>query len=57
MNAHATEIRELTAEEIDHVNGGSTYNPSTPRLIFDLVTIGVAVGGILSAIGEWLFGD
>ena len=58
MNVQETTgIRELTVEELDQVNGGASYDPTTPRLVFDLVTAAIAVGGILSAIGEWLFGD
>jgi hypothetical protein len=56
MNVHATTgIRELTAQELDQVTGGLIYNPSTGQLVFDIVSISVAVGGILGALVNWLF--
>ena len=54
MNVQETTgIRKLTAQELDQVNGGV----SDQRFVFNFVTAAIAVGGILSAIGEWLFGD
>ena len=56
MNANATtEIRELTAQELDQVNGG---------LIFEAAALAIMIscgsGAIFGAIGylaDWLFGD
>ena len=57
MNAQETTgIRELTAQEVDHVTGGTNYYNQTLGL-----AIGVAVGTVLSVVGgaiwNWLFGD
>jgi lactobin A/cerein 7B family class IIb bacteriocin len=40
MNAHeTTEIRELTAQELDHVNGGFTW------------ILGAAIGAAVATVG------
>jgi lactobin A/cerein 7B family class IIb bacteriocin len=56
MNANETiGIRELTAQELDEVNGG---------IIFEAFAIGLlaiggcgSVGGMLGYLADWLFGD
>jgi lactobin A/cerein 7B family class IIb bacteriocin len=56
MNANATtEIRELTAQELDQVNGGLIFEAAAIALM-----ISCGSGALFGAIGhvvDWLFGD
>jgi hypothetical protein len=58
MNVQETTgIRELTAQELDHVTGGLSYNLSQNG---EMIAFGAIVGTmIMTAVGgllEWLFG-
>ena len=57
MNVQETTgIRDLTAQELDHVTGGQItgYDQTVGIVIgFSIAIVGAAIGGLLG----WLFGD
>ena len=58
MKQETTGIRELTAREVDDVNGGQISGPSSG---FDAFVLGGIIGGwiAIAAVSflDWLFGD
>jgi hypothetical protein len=58
MNAYATtEIRALTAQELDQVAGGRdvTWGMDQTELIMSAALVGAVIGGLLSAIADLIF--
>jgi hypothetical protein len=52
----ATGIRELTAQEIDHVTGGVVTSSSEPWAVMTFVgVVGGLVGTALGALIDWIF--
>jgi hypothetical protein len=56
MNAYATtEIRELTAQEVDQVTGGRMTDMTQGEAVFAVTIVGLAIGTALASIFSWLF--